>query len=263
MLRHDLKIWQILLILLILAVNPCIASADGCKISAKPGANLRIPVALSDQVNEIDTVEIKIRFDKDMLNVTKDDVTLTGGILNDEDYTLLVNPDMEKGELTLVIYSIGNLNSGSGELLFINFEVIGKSLDTSALSLTDFTANLSPASGGFYINNTFCQCAKATVLFDTNNDGRTGVEEAIHALQCASGKKECDPDDTGLTHAIYALQTVSGIKRYHDINNDCKTGTEEAIYALQCASGEKEEYDAENMGLGDAIYALGIVSGMK
>jgi len=265
MFKHNLKLSQILLILLLSATSASLALANACKISANSGSALEIPIALSDQVNEIESVDIKIRFDKDMLTVTKDDVTLTGGILSDEDYTLLVNPDIEKGELTIVIYSIGNLSSGSGEIVSINFEVIGKSLDTSMLSFTNFTANASPASGGFYMNDTTCQCAKATVLYDINNDSRTGVEEAIHALQCVSGKKECDPeDDIGLGHAIYALQIVSGIKNlYHDINNDCKTGTEEAIYALQCASDAKKECDPEDTGLEYAIYALGVVSGMK
>ncbi|OQY56291.1 MAG: hypothetical protein B6245_18600 [Desulfobacteraceae bacterium 4572_88] len=263
MFRHKFKLSQSLLIPLLLAISTSLASADACKISANPETGLRIPIALSEQVSEIESLDIKISFDKDALKVTKNDVTLTGDILNDENYTLTVNPDIE-GELTLIIYSIANLSSGSGELLSIDFDVIGNPLDASVLSLTNFTANTSPASGGFHLNDTFCQCAQATVLFDTNNDGRTGMEEAIHALQCLSGTKICNPNDMGLRHAIYALRIVSGIKDlYHDTNNDYKTGMEEAIHALQCISGTNEECYPEDTGLEHAIYTLMVVSGMR
>lgn len=206
-----------------------------------------MPVALS-QTTETEAADICIDFDENVLRATG--AELTGGILSSEDYTLLVTPG--DGEVTIVIYSIGNLIAGSGDVVFISFEVLGKCSDVTFLSFTKFLSNSSPASGGFRVNDALCPYLRVSTIYDINGDGVTGLEEAIYFL---------NPDDPDIEAAACALNVTTGMKdMFSDVNHDGRTGIPEAIYALRCISGLIPGCSATETGLGHAIYALKVVT---
>lgn len=200
-----------LIIVLLLFLTAIPAQAEECNITMICGSAFTLPVALSEPA-EIEALDIEISFDADVLELDEAGVTFAGGILNSEDYTKLVTAD--GGTLTIVIYSVDNLISGSGDAVFINFRVLEKCSGGTALLFTKFLSNSLEASGGFRVNSGFHQELKINAFRDINGDSKIGTEEAIYALRCVSGLiTECVPADIGLEHAVYALRVASGISQ--------------------------------------------------
>ncbi|QTA86422.1 hypothetical protein [Desulfonema magnum] len=253
MFKHNFKILAVFLTSLFMAVSVSVLSAYACEINAVQGGKLRIPVAL-EQSTQIESVDIKVKFNQNVLLATGTE--LTGGILEGKGYQNTDNMNTE-GEITIVISAWENVVTGSGEVVFINFDVVGKCFDASMISFETFK---SSSAGGFYVNDTFCQRIKVSVICDVNDDGEAGHEEAIHALLCLSGAIQCDPDGAYLDDVICALAMASGKRNlYFEINDDGKIGIEEVIYALRCVSGAITS--DISIGLEHAIYALQVVSG--
>ncbi|QTA86210.1 S8 family serine peptidase [Desulfonema magnum] len=125
---------------------------SGCEAEAVPGSVLTIPVVLSQDM-AIEGIDIKLTYDADVLELTG--ATLAGGILEYEGYALLTGT--EDGEATLVISAADRTFTGSGETVFLSFDVIGKSGNTSAVSLTKFECNEEAAVGGFQLRDRVCQ----------------------------------------------------------------------------------------------------------
>ena len=244
--QHNRNILTLFLLLLT-SVAAFPAQADECSITALHGDVLTVPVALS-QATDIEAVDIKINFDANVLQATG--AELTGGILNSEDYSLTVN--QSDGEVTIVIYSIGNVISDTGDVVFISFEVLGKCSDVAFLSFTKFLSNSSSASGGFHVNDEFCQYLRVSTIHDINGDGKTGLEEAVYWLNSEN------PDIGG---SVCALGIVTGTEdMFFDISKDGKVGMPEAIYALRCVSGMIPECSPADTGLRHAVYALRVVT---
>ncbi|MDM8526056.1 cohesin domain-containing protein [Desulfococcaceae bacterium HSG8] len=205
--RHIFKISEMFLAILVSAVvlSSSPALADKCEIIAYQASTLTIPL-VREQESGIEAIDIRIEFDVNVLEVKE--VTLTGGILEDKDYSLTYT--ISEGEIKIVIYATGDMAETSGEMGFVTFDIIGNPSDASGLSVTDFRCN-SSESGGFHINGEICTDIELTQFRDTDNDGRIGIAEAIHALRCTSGIEECDSEDMGLEDAVHVLKIVTGI----------------------------------------------------
>ncbi len=117
-------------------------------VYAASGDLLTLPVVL-DQSAAIEGLDIRIEFDENILAL--EDVTLAGGILENENYGLQVNTSAD-GEISLTVMARGDVVAGSGEVLLIDFHVVGQTPSTSTVSLTTFDCNEAPASGGFSPN---------------------------------------------------------------------------------------------------------------
>ncbi|QTA84808.1 Immunoglobulin domain-containing protein [Desulfonema magnum] len=167
-------------------------------VTVTPGEILSVPVIL-EQETAMEGIDIRISYDSDMLAPA--DVILAGGILEYEDYELTVNTDRD-GEISLAIFAISDIFTGSGTVVTVNFDVIGPK-GSSVLEFVEFRCNEIPVSdrydesrdtgavsGGFYLNGALSQCLRIridaegeTVTYDLNGDGRTAVEDAIIALR--------------------------------------------------------------------------------
>ncbi len=182
-----------------------------------PGDKLSLPVVLNGG-SEIEGIDIRIVYDSEMLEVT--DVTLTGGILEYEDYHLVANP----AGISLILFAASEpLFTGDGTILIISFDIVGAKRD-SVIEFTTFQCNESPVSdenkayrspgtlsGGFYLGDTVSQRIILTMeaeylpkeepisQYDLNGDGRVGLEDAVHALRLEI-----------LESAIRVLQCVTG-----------------------------------------------------
>jgi len=186
------------------------------EITVFPGEYLTVPVVLS-QETLIRGIDIVAEFDGDVLDAT--DVTLAGGILENEDYQLVRNMNND-GTVLLAIYARSQKITGSGTLVTLNFDVVGRvSSGASLLTLTKFRCNEipvsgeyygnrddAPVSGGFLMNGDVSLTLGLTVEpgydsadYDLNGDGILGMKDAIQALQ--RGEIEA---------AVRALQCVTG-----------------------------------------------------
>ncbi len=141
-------------------------SGSVCEVSAAPGTTLTLPIVLNRDT-AIEGIDIKLEFDESVLELTG--ATLTGGILEKEDYFRISNA--ANGEGTILISSNGDLLTGSGEIMFVSFNVIGQTEGNApALSITSFECNETVALGGFQVNGEVCE----NIIFATDGD----VEDA-------------------------------------------------------------------------------------
>ncbi|CAN2047709.1 hypothetical protein GMMP1_40049 [Candidatus Magnetomoraceae bacterium gMMP-1] len=178
----------------------------------KPG--FTIPVVLNQSI-EIESLDMKIKFDSNVLQTLE--ARLAGSILEKENYALQINKKNDIGELILIISANRDLFTGKGQVVFIDFEVIGEVKSTSPLSFISFDCNELSASGGFYVNHNSYKdikviVEKSTEKYDLNNDRKIGIEDAIYALQSVSGIiKYNQQDEINIKNIIYILQCISEI----------------------------------------------------
>ena len=209
MLKYSFKIFVIIAVVLCTAATGLAATTEYETIT--------IPILL-DQKREIESATITIEFDESMLHPME--ATLKGGILERGDYSLssVINT-RSAGERKIVIWTNGDMIADNGEIVFVTFEIIGDTDDTTKLSLTKFLCNATPASGGFraeqplrdvQTDNTLCQNLQIILGPDMNNDTRIGLQDAIYALQIVSGTRGCCLGDIGLEAVIRALRIVTG-----------------------------------------------------
>jgi hypothetical protein len=185
------------------------ANADACEMKVKQDDTLNIPIAL-DKSASIEGIDITVRFDSNAVEAVG--TTLSGGILDGKGYELLVNTEIA-GKIKLIIYAEGDLLTVNEKenLAFINFKV-KNAVTCSMLTFAEF----SPVSGGFYVNNTICNCIRMVPsdmntcpCSDINNDCKIGIEEAVYRLQSIAGKRQ-DDSCLELKDVIDALQIASG-----------------------------------------------------
>jgi hypothetical protein len=138
-------------------------SRSVCQVSADQGSVLTVPVVLN-QETAVEGADISIVFDTDVLDFTG--ATLAGGILENSGYALLAGGT--EGELKLVISANADAVTGSGETVFLNFEIAGEPGEAAVLSLTDFQVNETEVSGGFRINGKVCQQISLSIDGDTD-----------------------------------------------------------------------------------------------
>jgi len=136
-------------LLIVLSIYVAFAESEPCEICVEPCSILTIPVA-TDNTLTIEGITIKAGFDQNLLEATG--ATLNGGILENKGYDLLVNTE-NAGKITLVIYAKDDSVTGIGNIAFITFKV-KCTLTTSSLITLE---KISPATGGFFINESICQ----------------------------------------------------------------------------------------------------------
>jgi hypothetical protein len=122
-------------------------------MDAASGSVLTVPVILSQEA-AIEGIDIEVEFDPAVLEVA--DVTLNRGILENEDYGLHFSKNAD-GAMRVVIPARSELFTGTGDIAFVTFNVIGASGNTSAVSLAEFGCNEASAYGGFHINSNICR----------------------------------------------------------------------------------------------------------
>ncbi len=158
-------------------------------------SSLSVPVVLNGG-REIEGIDITIEYDEKMLGKT--DVTLAGGILEHEDYSLIANTG--DGMIRVAVYALtGDLFTGDGPVLLTNFDIVGTRPGT-VLEFTEFRCNETPVSdghdkardsglsGGFYIGGTVSQRLIFGTEYDMgtddpDGDGVIGMGDAIQALR--------------------------------------------------------------------------------
>ena len=92
--------------------------AEGC-----PGSQVSIPLTLDNPEEiAIEGIDVVITFNEGVIDATG--ATLTGGVLENEDYGFFANTDVP-GEITLVFYALSDLFSGSGVIAYLEFDVVG------------------------------------------------------------------------------------------------------------------------------------------
>ncbi|CAN2045008.1 hypothetical protein GMMP13_1670001 [Candidatus Magnetomoraceae bacterium gMMP-13] len=112
--------------------------------TSSPGTNISMPIILDNPTNvDIEGVNITISFNASVVNVT--DAVLTGGVLENENYSLQINTSVS-GQVTLAISANANLFTGDGIIAYVQFEVIGNVDDTSELIFSQALINEYPVN---------------------------------------------------------------------------------------------------------------------
>ena len=99
------------------------------------GETLAIPVNATNLTN-LEGIDIIIQFDASIVQVSS--ATLTGGVLAGQNYNLIFNT-AQSGKIIITIYAQGNLISGSGNILFINFQCLSNG--STPLTFSKFDVN--------------------------------------------------------------------------------------------------------------------------
>ena len=99
------------------------------------GETLSITVYATNLTN-LEGVDVIIQFDAGIVQVLN--ATLTGGFLAGMNYNLIFNT-AQPGKIIITIYAQGNLISGSGDIVFINFKCLSNG--NSILSFSKFDVN--------------------------------------------------------------------------------------------------------------------------
>jgi hypothetical protein len=194
-------------------------ATDTALLKVRQGEMLSVPLVLT-QETFIRGIDVRIEYDADMLTLS--DLSLSGGILENENYEFVSNPN-EPGVIRIAIFSLSSLTAvtGSGTVMTADFTVTGPK-EFSVLRLERFDCNEIPVSasvprsssepeeiitGGFeFDGSVFGGAAIRTEidydvnLYDLTGDGRIGLEDAVQALL-----------EGDLKTAIRALQCVTGM----------------------------------------------------
>jgi len=107
------------------------------ELIANPTTAIQIPVTVNN-LSELEGMDITIAYNQAIIEVTS--VSFEGGILEDEDYALQFNTEIE-GQCTVVLYAVSDLFSGSGIVMQLEATISGSSGDASALSFLQFEVN--------------------------------------------------------------------------------------------------------------------------
>jgi hypothetical protein len=99
------------------------------------GETLAIPVNATNLTN-LEGIDIIIQFDASIVQVSS--ATLTGGVLAGQNYNLIFNT-AQSGKIIITIYAQSNLISGSGDIVFINFQCLSNG--SSPLTFLKFDVN--------------------------------------------------------------------------------------------------------------------------
>jgi len=176
---------------------------QGTDTGESPEDRISVPIVLSEEAT-IEGIDIDLEYDRDVLRLA--DATLTGGILEDEDYELIVNAKVP-GKLTFAIFAKTDMYSDSGTVVFVNFHVIGTDRNGHLVRLTNFRCNEVPAAHEVYINDDwqdpqveYKSAEYDPLMYDLNESGRLGIEDAVYALR-----------ESDLESAVRILQWAVGL----------------------------------------------------
>ncbi|MCK5737536.1 DUF1566 domain-containing protein [bacterium] len=254
---------------------------------------LSIPIVL-DANTLIEGLDIKVIFDETILDAVS--ATLAGGILDGQNYSLQPNLDND-GEISLAIFANSDLFEGSGNVVFLEFDVVGDSGSTD-LAFTKFYVNEAPLTGKFRLDANLCETLHFTVgvapitgtvtgkvstqLFEQNVDviGATvtiaGTQ--ISTVTDASGNYTLTDVPPG-THDLEIIMdhftpvTVSGVTVTAGENTPVPTDDTILTLSYGCSQteldaailAERQKWDANGdgkIGLEEAIRALQVISGI-
>ena len=103
--------------------------AEGC-----PGDAVSIPINLDNpDAWEIEGIDMVITFDETVIDATG--ATLAGGVLEGLGYEIVFDTTVD-GQVGIVIYATADLFSGSGDIAFLEFDVVGAEEDDTDLTFT-------------------------------------------------------------------------------------------------------------------------------
>lgn len=157
-------------------------------------ASISFPITLSQQM-AIEGADIEISgYDPEVLELT--DATLTGGIFESRGYTL--NKTISDDKISLIIYTHSAMLTGSGNVLFLSFNI--KTEGSATLSLSVFDFNESPASGGFKIEGSIYDSLK--ILINQSPSAENGSFETDEDNEITGLLIAEDPDGDDLIYSI-------------------------------------------------------------
>ncbi|MCP4366195.1 MAG: hypothetical protein GY800_12985, partial [Planctomycetes bacterium] len=181
-----------------------VSETSEVSLAVKTGAQVSVPIVIGTDT-PVEGIDITVSFDGKVLDASE--VTLAGGILENEDYELVANTGTP-GRVTAVIFAKSHLFTGRGTVATLNFRVAGEADDSAVLTFREFECNRIPVSSpvsGFYTDRTVSPRLKIIVeengimIYDLNRDGRIGLQDAVRAL------REENPEA-----AIKVLQCITG-----------------------------------------------------
>ncbi|KPA13989.1 secreted protein containing PKD domain protein [Candidatus Magnetomorum sp. HK-1] len=110
---------------------------------------LSIPIVINEK-KEIEAIECIIEYNESFLEIL--DVTLKGGILENNNYILFYN-DKIKRIIKLWIYASQNLQFQKGKIAFIEFAFTKRSCEPLDISLVSLNCNNEQIDGGFLVED--------------------------------------------------------------------------------------------------------------
>ena len=121
------------------------------------GGNVSIPVTINDVV-DLEGLEFTVEFDETILTSTT--LSFDNTELDDINYNVSVGSD-NLGEIIVAIFAAGSLYSGSGNIIFINFDVLGDLSESTDLVFTSIEINNisilgNSKNGSVTLNNSGC-----------------------------------------------------------------------------------------------------------
>jgi len=121
------------------------------ELKVNPSTSFLVPVHLDTQ-QEIYSCDIRVQFDSTQLKPIG--ASLDGTILEGRGYQLVQNVGMTN-EARFPVYSSGNLYTGSGIVLYIEFEPLISPSEQSQVLLSRFRCNETDAQGGLWVQDGF------------------------------------------------------------------------------------------------------------
>ena len=102
-----------------------------------PGESFTVHLTV-DNLVDLEGMDITIEFDEGVIDATG--ATLQGGILENENYNLVINAIID-GQIMLVFYATLDLFTGSGVVAYLEFDAVGNVDDSTPLTFTQFDVN--------------------------------------------------------------------------------------------------------------------------
>jgi PKD repeat protein len=127
------------------------AGVHATEFKVNPSTSFFVPVHLETQ-QAIYSCDIRIQFDNTRLKAIG--ATLQGTILEGRGYQLVQNVGLT-GEARFPVYSSGNLYTGNGIVLYIEFEPLVSPGEESMLQLSRFRCNESDVQGGLWVQDSY------------------------------------------------------------------------------------------------------------
>jgi PKD repeat protein len=137
-------VWTIAIIL----VGAWVYAAE---LKVNPSTTFFVPVHMDTQ-QAIYSCDIRVQFDTTRLKAIG--ATLKGTILEGRGYQLVQNVGLT-GEARFPVYSSGNLYTGKGIVLYIEFEPLVSPGEQSMLQLIRFRCNETDTQGGLWVQDSF------------------------------------------------------------------------------------------------------------
>ncbi len=205
-------------------------------IVAFVGGSVSIPVLFTDVV-DLEGLELTVQYDETVLTAMSTSFENTE--LDGMNFNLSVGLEIS-GEIMVAVYAATNqFFSGSGTLLFINFDVIGQLSESTDLTFTSIEINNisileNSENGSVTLINTGCMEMDAcnynehaviddgSCVFESDCAGECGGSASLDECGvCDGDNSSCTGcmDDTACNYSLTA--TISGECEYSEVNYDC------------------------------------------